>query len=177
MNTEFRVYCLDTQNISNDKGFEDLTDEEWIDECEKQGKVYTLEGFQKAFNEEEVNVSIDVVKILKMNNTKNLSLAYDNLENEVNNRFYKLLDKVEKYPILFKEDEQDTSYVYHDYSGDIVSVFITKIYEDGTIQVEEVLKRIQYTIPIHSFNCILDKIILIELLEEKINKTKQYDND
>ena len=63
MNTEFRVYCLDTQNISNGKGFEELTDEEWIDECEKQGRVYTLKGFETAFNEEEVSTCIDVIKI------------------------------------------------------------------------------------------------------------------
>ena len=30
MNTEVRVYCLNTQKISNSKGFEELTDEEWI---------------------------------------------------------------------------------------------------------------------------------------------------
>ena len=63
MNTEVRVYCLNTQKISNSKGFEELTDEEWIDEFEKQGRVYTLKGFETAFNEEEVNTCIDVIKI------------------------------------------------------------------------------------------------------------------
>jgi hypothetical protein len=51
MNKEIRVYVLDCQDISIDKGFTELTEKEWMDECERQGRVYTLEGFQRAFNE------------------------------------------------------------------------------------------------------------------------------
>ena len=61
---EIRVYCLDCQDISIDKGFAELTEEEWITECERQGRVYTLEGFQRAFNEEEINSSIDVIRFI-----------------------------------------------------------------------------------------------------------------
>lgn len=63
---EIRVYVLDTQDISIDKGFEELTEEEWIEQCERQGRVYSLQGFAKAFNEEEINTSIDVVKIINI---------------------------------------------------------------------------------------------------------------
>jgi hypothetical protein len=64
MNKEIRVYVLDCQDISIDKGYEELTEKEWMDECERQGRVYTLEGFQRAFNEEELNSSIDVIKFM-----------------------------------------------------------------------------------------------------------------
>ena len=33
-------------------------------ESESQGSVYSLKGFQRAFNEEEVNVNTDVIKII-----------------------------------------------------------------------------------------------------------------
>jgi hypothetical protein len=63
---ETRVYVLDCQDISTDKGFEELTEEEWITECERQGRVYTLNAFQRAFNEEEINPSIDVIRIINV---------------------------------------------------------------------------------------------------------------
>ena len=61
---EIRVYVLDCQDISIDKGYKELTEKEWMEECEKQGRVYTLEGFQRAFNEEEINSSIDVIRFI-----------------------------------------------------------------------------------------------------------------
>ena len=64
--SETRVYVLDTQDISIDKGFEELTEEEWIAECERQGRVYSLQGFARAFNEEEISTAIDAVKIINV---------------------------------------------------------------------------------------------------------------
>lgn len=61
---ETRVYCLDCQDISIDKGFAELTEEEWITECERQGRVYSLQGFQRAFNEEEINSAINVIRFI-----------------------------------------------------------------------------------------------------------------
>jgi hypothetical protein len=66
LQTETRFYVLDTQDISIDKGFEELTEEEWITECERQGRVYSTQGFQRAFNEEEINTSIDVLRIINV---------------------------------------------------------------------------------------------------------------
>ena len=66
LKSETRVYVLDTQDISIDKGFEELTEEEWIEECERQGRVYSLQGFARAFNEEEISTAIDVVKIINI---------------------------------------------------------------------------------------------------------------
>ena len=64
--SETRVYVLDVQDISIYKGFEELTEEEWIAECERQGRVYSLQGFERAFNEEVVSTDFDVVKIINV---------------------------------------------------------------------------------------------------------------
>lgn len=64
--SETRAYVLNTQDISTDKGFEELTEEEWIAECERQGRVYSLQGFARAFNEEEISTTTDVVKFINV---------------------------------------------------------------------------------------------------------------
>ena len=44
--------------------FSDLSKEEFIEEAEKQGLVWSLEGFEKVFNEDEINYNI-IIKILQ----------------------------------------------------------------------------------------------------------------
>ena len=61
---ETKVYLVDGNNMISNKGFEEMTDEEFMTESESQGSVYSLKGFQRAFNEEEVNVNTDVIKII-----------------------------------------------------------------------------------------------------------------
>lgn len=58
---ETRVYVLesDFENSENK-----LTDEEFATLAEKIGRVYTLQGFQYAFNMEEINSSIDVIRFI-----------------------------------------------------------------------------------------------------------------
>ena len=59
---EIRVYVID-QNVS-DVYVNSKTDEEFMEIAEEQGRVYTLDGFQEAFNLEEVNSSIDVIRFI-----------------------------------------------------------------------------------------------------------------
>lgn len=47
-----------------------LNDEEFIDVAETQGNVYTLEGFQIAFNEDEVSSSNSYIRIIETNDDK-----------------------------------------------------------------------------------------------------------
>jgi hypothetical protein len=57
MKKETRVYIIDLNNDTSEVEVGDwnnLTDEEWIDLSERQGFVLSLEGFQKAFNKEEI---------------------------------------------------------------------------------------------------------------------------
>ncbi len=57
MTQETRVYVID---LNNDKSeveignWNNLTNEQWIDLSERQGYVFSLDGFQKAFNNEEI---------------------------------------------------------------------------------------------------------------------------
>ena len=69
LSTEFetRVYVVDTEDERMDDVYwEELTDEEFMFEAEEQGKVYTLDGFAKAFNSEEVNTSTDAIRFIEV---------------------------------------------------------------------------------------------------------------
>lgn len=56
---------IDTFYTEDEKRlFSDLSKEEFIEEAEKQGLVWSLEGFEKSFNEDEINYNI-IIKILQ----------------------------------------------------------------------------------------------------------------
>jgi len=59
---EIRVYLVDSMNeVEN---WDELPNDEFIRMAEEEGKVYSLQGFVKAFNEEEINSSIDFIRII-----------------------------------------------------------------------------------------------------------------
>ena len=67
VNSETRVYVVDTEDERMDDVYwEELTDEEFMFEAEEQGKVYTLDGFAKAFNSEEVNTTTDAIRFIQV---------------------------------------------------------------------------------------------------------------
>jgi len=41
-----------------------MTDEEFMDLAEEKGSVYSLKGFEDAFNEEEINSSIEAIRFI-----------------------------------------------------------------------------------------------------------------
>lgn len=47
-----RVYAIDPHEIDEEMP---ISDDEFMDMAERQGKVWTLEGFEKAFNNEEIS--------------------------------------------------------------------------------------------------------------------------
>ena len=59
---ETRVYVVDLND--NDFDGDNTTDEEFMTLAEENGRVYTLDGFQEAFNFEEINSSIDVIRFI-----------------------------------------------------------------------------------------------------------------
>jgi hypothetical protein len=63
---EIRVYVVDTYNYEFDTSPKTWDDEKFMNEAEIQGKVYTLQGFQEAFNLEEINSAIDVIRIINV---------------------------------------------------------------------------------------------------------------
>jgi hypothetical protein len=62
---ETRVYVIDTQEHINDLAY---TDEEFMTQAEESedGRIYTLQGFQEAFNQEEINSAIDVIRFISV---------------------------------------------------------------------------------------------------------------
>lgn len=68
---ETRVYCINSEDYDYDadKNIEIylLTDSQFMDIAEEQGLCYTLEGFQKAFNESsELNLTTDVIRFIQV---------------------------------------------------------------------------------------------------------------
>jgi hypothetical protein len=62
---EYRVYCIDPENddMFNEDGSR-LTNEQFMDAAEKRGLVWSLEGFQDAFNLNRVSDTW-VMRIIK----------------------------------------------------------------------------------------------------------------
>lgn len=63
-NKEIRVYKINTWDLEDDTSPTQWSDEKFIQEAEIQGGVYTLKGFEEAFNREEVSTEIDFIRIL-----------------------------------------------------------------------------------------------------------------
>lgn len=63
--SETRVYVIDTFNVRG-RNWNDLTDEEFITLAEQDGNIYTLEGFQEAFNVQDINTEIDVIRFINV---------------------------------------------------------------------------------------------------------------
>ena len=66
---DFSEYLINIENVSKDTedkawSVEGLSDEEFMTEAERQGNVYSVEGFEKAFNDMEINTFTDVIKII-----------------------------------------------------------------------------------------------------------------
>ena len=61
---ELRAYVVNVDVIENYAGF--VTDDIFIELAEKQGSVYTLKGFEIAFNYQELNPSTDMVKFIEV---------------------------------------------------------------------------------------------------------------
>ena len=59
---ELRVYLVDGYFWRN--RVNDCDDEEFMSMAEAEGKIYSLQGFVKAFNEEEINTFVDFIRII-----------------------------------------------------------------------------------------------------------------
>lgn len=62
---ETRVYVIDTFNV-RERDWNTLTDEEFITLAEEDGNIYTLKSFQEAFNSQDVNTEIDIIRFINV---------------------------------------------------------------------------------------------------------------
>lgn len=62
-NKEIRVYKINTFDYEFDTSPTQWSDEKFIREAEIQGGVYTLKGFEEAFNWQEVSTVMDFIRI------------------------------------------------------------------------------------------------------------------
>lgn len=62
---EFRVYVVDVHS-DTDELIPLLSDQEFMNVAEDNGTVYTLQGFQQAFNNDEINSSEEFIRIIEV---------------------------------------------------------------------------------------------------------------
>ena len=69
---ELRVYVINIDEIDFENEMPVNTtvsqtlDEKFMNIAEKQGGVYTIQGFQNAFNEEKINTAVDVIRFIEV---------------------------------------------------------------------------------------------------------------
>lgn len=61
---ELRFYLIDTDNTDID--VINASKKQFVEESERQGTVYSLEGFQKAFNQGSINSHTDQLRIFSI---------------------------------------------------------------------------------------------------------------
>ena len=59
---EIRVYVVDVDD--NNYNGDETSDEDFMTMAEADGRVYSLDGFQNAFNFGEVNTNIDFIRFI-----------------------------------------------------------------------------------------------------------------
>ena len=63
---ETRVYVVNVEDYEFNDSPRSWDDERFMSEAEIQGGVYTLNGFQEAFNDETVNSSVEFIRFIKV---------------------------------------------------------------------------------------------------------------
>ena len=66
MEKEIRIYVIDIQNqeIEMENAYRDIR--LFMDIAEEQGRVYTLNRFIEAFNNEEINSNTDIIRMAEV---------------------------------------------------------------------------------------------------------------
>lgn len=64
MSKEIRVYVLDIDTVETYEMY--MSDEKFMELAENKGTVYSLKYFQSAFNDELVNTSTDLIRIVEV---------------------------------------------------------------------------------------------------------------
>ena len=62
---EMRVYVIDTYLIEEENAI-NYTDNDFIEVAERLGTVFTLKGFENAFNSEELNTHVDYIRFIEV---------------------------------------------------------------------------------------------------------------
>lgn len=69
---ELRVYVINIDEVDFESEMpvnitvSQTLDEKFMNIAEKQGGVYTIQGFQNAFNEEKINTAVDVIRFIEV---------------------------------------------------------------------------------------------------------------
>ncbi len=59
-----RVYAIDLNQVPDDMITSELSDQEFMDEAEAQGNVWSLQGFEKDFNKDNISSANMFIRIV-----------------------------------------------------------------------------------------------------------------
>lgn len=128
---ETRVYIINVENFEFHTHPPSWDDEKFMVEAEKQGSVYSLEGFQKAFNSQDVNTVIDVIRfinvplqdesVIKINSLElSSNLAHIATCNEMGINHMDFSNIRLMFGENYTEDAQDIFNKWYDYFNDVI---------------------------------------------------------
>ena len=63
---ETRVYVINVDSIDEDIKLNQISDEQFMDISERQGIVFTLKGFENAFNNINVSTDTDYIRFIEV---------------------------------------------------------------------------------------------------------------
>ena len=63
-NTQQKVYVLDLIHLNEGIGYQDLTDEQFIEYAILNGTTYSLRGFENAINQDDFDHVNSVIRII-----------------------------------------------------------------------------------------------------------------
>lgn len=111
MNTELRFYLIDSKNIPDNFNCIDCTDDEFIELCEEKGEIYSLVGFEIAFNTAKVNTSTYELRAIEVPTAEQVVNLIDQAVYSERVTFQDILDGApsevkERYEALSEEDKK-----------------------------------------------------------------------
>ena len=65
MKKEIKVYVICVDNLKDGEEWWNFSNEQFMDKAEKEGRVYTLQGFESAFNGEAISEVSHIIRIIK----------------------------------------------------------------------------------------------------------------
>lgn len=128
---ETRVYIINVEDFEFHNHPPSWDDEKFMVEAEKQGSVYSLEGFQKAFNSQDVNTVVDIIRfinvplqdesVIKINSLElSSNLAHIATCNEMGINHMDFSNIRLMFGENYTEDGQDIFNKWYDYFNDVI---------------------------------------------------------
>jgi hypothetical protein len=79
---ENKVYCVNIKNLDSELSPLGWDDKTFMSKAEEQGLVYTLKGFERCFNDEDIDYDYTFIRIIEIENKTKLIQKILNIKNK-----------------------------------------------------------------------------------------------